>query len=249
MAAKKKKVNSIDPTLKQLFDQMPGLWGCKDKNSVFTYANKEYTKLVGIGENNMDIIGKTDADVPCEINNCVELFWQQDKEVMLTEKRMRVLDIHPFAGGKWKALITTKAPLYDKDDGNKLIGTIFQATDITNTSMIELGSMLSKITEEITPEFFNKNSYLLSTETQKIKLSPRESECLFFTLRGKTAKQIAKYLNISYRTVEDYLNTLKDKFSSKNKYELIDRAIQAGFLNTIPESIFCTQLSIVLRED
>ncbi len=29
----------LDPRTKAIFDQMPGCWGCKDKDSVFMYAN------------------------------------------------------------------------------------------------------------------------------------------------------------------------------------------------------------------
>jgi DNA-binding CsgD family transcriptional regulator len=82
----------------------------------------------------------------------------------------------------------------------------------------------------------------------KIKLSGREAECLFFTLRGKTVKQIAKYIGISHRTVEEHLTNLKIKFNAQNKYDFIDKAIQTGFLNTIPETLFHTQLSVALKE-
>ncbi len=46
----KSQIVQIDPKLQSLFDQMPGCWGCKDKNSVFMYANKEYAKIIGVKE-------------------------------------------------------------------------------------------------------------------------------------------------------------------------------------------------------
>jgi DNA-binding CsgD family transcriptional regulator len=241
---------TIDPSLKMLFDQMPGCWGCKDENSIFMYANKEYSKIIGLKENNLEVIGRTDFDMPCSTVSCAELFRKQDKEVIVTQKRMRVLDIHPFDGGEWKAYVFTKTPLYDHSNNGKIIGTIFHGADITNTSMMELGSFLSKMREDITHEFLGaQSSYLLGSEFCKIKLTVREAESLFFTLRGKTAKQIARYLGISYRTVEEHINNIKTKFNAQNRYDLIDKAIQAGFLNTIPESIFCTQLSAALNDN
>ena len=95
----------------------------------------------------------------------------------------------------------------------------------------------------------DQNSYMLSNQFYQIKLSDREAECLFFILRGKTSKQIARYLGISHRTVEEHINHLKNKFHAKSKGELIDKAFQAGFLNSIPESLFHTQLSVALKED
>jgi DNA-binding CsgD family transcriptional regulator len=36
------------------------------------------------------------------------------------------------------------------------------------------------------------------------KLSPRENQCLYWTLQGKTAKEAGMILNLSQRTVECY---------------------------------------------
>jgi len=239
----------IDTTLKSLFDQMPGCWGCKDRDSRFLYANKEYGEIIGFGENrHLEVIGRTDFDMPCETTNCAELFRKQDKTVIITEQPMRILDIHPFAGKEWKAYIFTKTPLYDNK--KQVIGTIFQGTNVTNSSVLEIGSLLSKMTTEIQNDLLcNQSSFILGNKFHEIKLSERESECLFFILRGKTVKQIAKYLGISFRTVEEYLINLKIKFAARNKYELIDKAIQIGFLNTIPESLFHTQLSVILKDN
>jgi PAS domain-containing protein len=110
----------IDQKLQSLFDQMPGCWGCKDHDSKFIYANKEYADIIGVGrQNHLNIIGRTDFDMPCDTVNCAELFRKQDRRVILTEKRMRILDIHPFSGKEWKAYIFTKTPLYN--DQNKII--------------------------------------------------------------------------------------------------------------------------------
>ena len=239
----------IDPKLQGLFDQMPDCWGCKDKDSVFLYANKEYARIVDIGEDNhLDISGRTDFDMPCETANCAELFQKQDKKVMLSATRMKILDIHPFAGKEWKAYIFTKTPLYN--DHKLIVGTIFHGVNITNSNTLELGSFLSTMTTDIqNPLLENQNSFLLGHHFNEINLSDREAECLFFTLRGKSAKHIGRYLKISHRTVEEYLAKLKDKFNAKNKYDLIDKAIQSGFLHTIPETLFCTQLSVALKEN
>lgn len=239
----------IDARLQSLFDQMPGCWGCKDQDSVFMYANKQYAKIIGVDENKyLDIIGRTDFDMPCDTVNCAELFRKQDKTVIASARRMRILDIHPFAGREWKAYIFTKTPLYD--DNKTIIGTIFHGSDITNSTILELGSFLSKMTADIQSDLLGgQNSFLLTHNFNEIKLSDREAECLFFILRGKTAKLIARYLGISPRTVEEHISNLKTKFNAQNKFELIDKAIQAGFLNTIPEGLFRTQLSVALREE
>jgi DNA-binding CsgD family transcriptional regulator len=235
--------------LQNLLDQMPGCWGCKDTSSVFTYANKEYARVIGIGENNhLDVIGKTDFDMPGETVKCAELFRKQDKTVMTSKKKLRILNVHPVANKEWKVFLSTKAPLYNNE---KIVaGVIVHAIDITHSTTLELGSLLAKIAVSTPGELIEgQNSFLLSHKFNHIKLSDREAECLFFILRGKTAKLIARYLGISSRTVEVYFNDLKIKFNVQNKHGLIDKAIQGGFLNIIPESLFRRQLSVVLNED
>ncbi len=51
----------------------------------------------------------------------------------------------------------------------------------------------------------------------------RDKEILYWLVRGKTAKDIAKRLGLSYRTIEHRLDTIKEKLSVTSKSELIDR--------------------------
>lgn len=53
----------------------------------------------------------------------------------------------------------------------------------------------------------------------------RENECLYFTVRGKTAKQIAQILGVSYRTIEEYLSNIKIKMRVSSKAELIEKIV------------------------
>jgi len=245
----KDSICSIDSKLQYLFEQMPGCWGCKDKNSIFTYGNKEFANLVGLrGEQQFDIIGMTDFDVPCDTINCAELFIKQDQTVITSEKKIKILDIHPYVNKEWQAFIFTKVPFYDEN--KNILGIIFHGINITNPNILELGSVLSNVTADIHNDLLGaQSSFLLSHQFSEIKLSDREAECLFFILRGKTAKLIGKYLGVSPRTIEEYVSNLKTKFNAQNKYELIDKAIQAGFLNIIPENLFKTQLSVILSEE
>jgi DNA-binding CsgD family transcriptional regulator len=52
-------------------------------------------------------------------------------------------------------------------------------------------------------------------------LSEREISCLKGILAGKTAKIIARELNLSYRTIEYYIANLKKKTNSHTLYELL----------------------------
>lgn len=235
---------SIDTKLKCLLDQMPGFWGCKDKHSTYTYVNKEYGHLIGLSDPH-EMIGKTDFDIPCDTAKCADIFISQDKKVMQTAKCIKFLDIHPYANNKWKALIFTKSPL--RDENNQIIGTIFHGEEIANLNTIEIGSVLAKAFTGTKKDNLVIQDYHLISPKFNIKLTDRQSQVLFFLLRGKTIKQIAHILGKSNRTIDDYLEQLRIKFSVNNKYELIEKSIGYGFLNIIPESLFKIQLSIELN--
>lgn len=56
----------------------------------------------------------------------------------------------------------------------------------------------------------------------KVYLSLRETQCMFYLSRGKTSKEIAKSLDISPRTVETYLNSVRLKTGIQSKSTLLD---------------------------
>jgi len=62
-----------------------------------------------------------------------------------------------------------------------------------------------------------------------IQLTKRQSEVLFYLLKGKAIKQIARILKISNRTADGYLEQLRVKFAVHTKQELIIKAIRGGF--------------------
>ncbi len=55
-----------------------------------------------------------------------------------------------------------------------------------------------------------------------VSLTPRESECLIFIMRGYTAKEIGKSMNVSSRTVECHLDNIKEKTGYLTKSRIID---------------------------
>lgn len=60
------------------------------------------------------------------------------------------------------------------------------------------------------------------------ELSEREAECLFYLLRGATAREVGKMLHLSPRTVEGYIEELKWAFDCSSKSELLEKATGEG---------------------
>lgn len=71
--------------------------------------------------------------------------------------------------------------------------------------------------------------------TNHFIFTKREKECLLFTIRGKTAKQIARILGVSHRTIEEYLANIKVKMRVASKAEMIEKimAIQLSLQSAI----------------
>lgn len=70
-------------------------------------------------------------------------------------------------------------------------------------------------------QLFPKKIHTNKPISKPTQLSPREISCIKYLLKGKTAKEIAKHLNLSYRTIEYYLENIRSKTGCRNKYELI----------------------------
>lgn len=64
-------------------------------------------------------------------------------------------------------------------------------------------------------------------EKKNIKLSPREAQVLYHCRLGRTAKETARILCISHRTVETHIGTIQEKTGCRSKLELIGLVSEA----------------------
>ncbi|MGF1725194.1 helix-turn-helix transcriptional regulator [Photobacterium nomapromontoriensis] len=233
--------NPTPPQLK-ILDQLSGCWGCKDKDSVFVYANADYGKMTGL-DHHLDIVGRTDFDMPGPIVECSESFQQQDHLVMTTGDRVRSLEIHPDSTGEWRVHLVTKSPW--RNNHNDITGTIFHGIELKDTAILEVGHWICRSTGL---DLKSQVSFSLDRHNQPINLNPRESEVLFLLLYGKKPQYIARVLGISVKTVENYVVQLRIKFNANTQNELLDRALDLGYSAKIPASLITQQLSIILKE-
>ncbi|VVE20766.1 DNA-binding response regulator [Pandoraea aquatica] len=238
----------ISHELRTLFDGAPGCWGCKDENSSFVYANETYGRLLGFSSH-LDVIGRSDFDMPGKTVECAPDFQTQDKDVMCHRSARRIFDWHPYGDGNWQAHIFTKTPWVD--GGDRIVGTIFHGEDLSPFPDCQLlGTLLSQLRNGGRHGSAHQQaSYLISaSDTVNPALSPRMHEVLFFTVRGWSAKQIARVLALSPRTVESHIDTLRKAFQTDNRTQLIEAAMAAGYFTSIPASLFNRQLSIMLSQ-
>lgn len=65
----------------------------------------------------------------------------------------------------------------------------------------------------------------------RIELSPREKECLSWTLEGKTAGEIATILGISISTVNQHASSAASKLGSLNKHHAAVQALRQNLIH------------------
>lgn len=58
-----------------------------------------------------------------------------------------------------------------------------------------------------------------------VHFTKRESECFYLLSRGYTGKKMARILGLSTRTIEMYINKIKEKMGLLYKSELTEKAI------------------------
>ena len=199
--------------------------------------------LVGF-KNTDDLIGLTDYDMKCEAVSLADHFRAQDQKVISEKTNVISLDIARYADGEVYIIYSIKSPLYDT---NAQVRGSFgysvmlepEIINILNAHLCEENIFIPKSTP------VNKivqNSYQLTNQFGSKKLSPRQAECLFFLMRGKSIKTIASTLKLSTRTIEFYIDQLKCKYNCISRNQLIDLAITNGFLNVFPSSLLKSRL-------
>ncbi len=118
-------------------------------------------------------------------------------------------------------IISIKFPLRNED--NNIVGIFSCDVPFTLHSIMDVLPNMFKmgIFNWLDPKWFQ----------QKLFFPKREQECLYLLVTGKTIKQIARILKLSPRTVEHYLESVKEKTGTTHRSELIEKAIDMGFVS------------------
>jgi DNA-binding CsgD family transcriptional regulator len=178
---------------------------CKDKKGVYLDTNDDQSEAVGLSYN--EIVGNTDFDFIW--HEQAPIYSQNDQEVMrkrciktYIEKSQTTFSDDPVL------YLSHKMPLYSRT--GKIIGTTGACFLIGNETHLfnALGNQ-------------HHADPLLSH-----KLTARQLDCLYFLTKGCSMKQIAATLNLSPKTVEHYLDAVKEKLNCHSRAELIIKALQ-----------------------
>lgn len=191
----------------------------KDERGYYVACNDHMAEDLGL-RNRQDIAGLADQDT-IVADYCAVAFQMQDR-LILEQRVCKTFYNDAIYNGERQFYSTIKKPFSYKGSFNNVLG------------------ISSIINEQIYDSVLSFNNSNASARSKRIKqhchrpnfssLSRREAECYFYLLRGYSASEVAVLQNISKRTVEDYIQRLKNKLGCFTKKELINTAYDYGFI-------------------
>lgn len=196
-------------------DDLPFCLYLLNKNSVLQTINERTAEICrfqstkkAIGQSMYDVAEKESA----------EKVIRSDKFVMQSQQMHIIEDDVVIKNKNLLQCLSLKFPWYNHN--NKVIG-VFGCTMLIEKQSI--ATSLSKMLGLLNPTINKSASTLSNLANNPIYLSRREKQCANLLIRGKTAKEIAAQLNLSHRTIEFYIENIKNKLHVSTKSELIDK--------------------------
>ena len=176
----------------------------KDRHLKFIYCSEQFAELRGL-DSPSQILGKTDYEFYSD--DMIHLYHSADNHVLKTAKSIIVREKQPVYG-KLIEVLTTKTPLRNKS--GSLTGVLISFMELTTITP----NCHINTSENSRHKFFTKCEYMVFNEI----------------IMGLTAKEIAKKLALSPRTVEDYIDRIKIKLQCTSKHHIVEAAIRLGIL-------------------
>lgn len=213
-------------SLSSLYDNVPFIFTYKNLSHEFLYCNQFLLNYMGC-KSQRDVIGKTDFDFRWE--PFADIYMKHEKDAL---KQNMYVALVPICDSFGVIDLECVHRMPCKDSKGNIVGLLIHAYLLKNKIPFELSNLLTKKKDKS-----DMNIYTIDKKRFDMNLSLKEQECLFYFIRGKTCKIIGQILGISFRTVEMHIVNIKQKFGCHTKSELIDTAINQGYLYDIPASL------------
>lgn len=134
-------------------------------------------------------------------------FKLNDDQVLHSKKSQVFIETGQFITGKIGKAVSYKSPLRLRTT-KKVVGVICVAIEFDHANFSK----------------YDKSS-LSDDFLASYSLPKRQKECLYYLSKGMSIKQIALRLMLSPRTVEHYLEIVKDKLGCYSRAQLIDKIL------------------------
>lgn len=200
-------------------------WYIKDHNSRFIYMNECGIFYSGLPKG-FNVEGRLDSECPAPWSEIQDVIQANDRNVMESQKTIPTLFtfMHSVTHGSKDKMITPwMADVTPLIKDGKSIGVVGRAKKVEIYSMYHLEN--NKCPESIT---FGNPTRLFTD---------REFDVIFFALQSLSAKEIARRLNLSYRSVENYLHNIYEKAGVSALNQLVEYCRNRGYDKYAPDRL------------
>jgi len=212
--------------------RVPGLMLVKNLQSEFCAMSNHFSHLIGFNSA-FQYKGVSEHDVPCGTQSIADMYVRNDQHVMTTGNESLCVIVGDYCPGRTVLLQRTK-PIYDQS--GDIIGVFAHTKDVTNGNAFRRIMNLVVNDCEITKKSTAQTIYTLNQHQLPSSITPRQEECLFLLVRGKSVKEIAWSMDISDRTVENHIAALKIHLDCTTRSQMIEKAMAHDFLSFMSES-------------
>ena len=169
-----------------------------------------------------DVEGREDKDIPLESS---QELWPElvahDQKTMEQNKTITSLEVHYYGPGNIDTPIPhlcDKTPLYDKE--NNCLGVVCRGTALDAPGLLYYMNR------------FNRKT--IQFDAPNNLFTQRELEIVFWAQQRLSAKEIAKRLDVSHRTIENRLQTMYQKAGVHTMPQFIEYCYSMGLDKYIP---------------
>ncbi|MFZ1180571.1 MAG: LuxR C-terminal-related transcriptional regulator [Herbaspirillum sp.] len=192
------------------------VWGAKDTNSRFLYANQAFLELHRLPRD-FKIEGLLDGELPHPIAEFEKELQAHDRLVEVTKEMKQSLEIHPFGKDQvLSAYYGDKFPLLNEN--KEVIGTILHGYPARNL--------------RLDGDRTDSRSFIFGMPDDT--LSKKEWDFVYFVTRGYSTKEIARRSGVSPGTIVSRQNSVFNKLGIDTLAQLKQMVIANGWDCYIP---------------
>ncbi|MCH9644545.1 MAG: helix-turn-helix transcriptional regulator [Gammaproteobacteria bacterium] len=181
-------------------------------------------------------LGLSSYELKAPTSKSAPEFERQFRKVIDTGQPLTMLDIHTYSDGTIRFFYSFKTPICSFNQDIK--GCYTKCVEIDSTAGLNISANIIGSFSHFTN---TKKPISISLELIEaytlLNLTKRESECLYYLIRGRSNNDIGHILNISRRTVDTHTDNIKLKLDVNTRTDIIDHAFAQGLINQIPRSI------------
>jgi len=209
-----------------------GIWHIKDNESRYIYMNKSVLANLNLPDK-FACEGKLDKEIPAK--PCEEL-WEEfvayDKRVIDGNKTISSIVIHYYGKGNTDnptPISAEKTPLYDEK--GKVIGVVDHHRIIDAPTLLFYMNRL--------------NRKMVQFDAPNDIFTKGELDVIFWAQQRLSAKEIAKRLNLSPRTVENKLQFIYGKADVHSIIQLVEYCKNTGLDSYIPSDFIRKGIQLI----